>query len=551
MKAFQRNFLLALIGLISIVLFSACQSNSSKTSSSTSTNSAATNTTDVSNITFPLEKTKTISILTHASVDSPQNFNDKILVQRLEKETGVHIDWTVYPDEQWADKMKLALAKSKLPDVITNMYMGQHDILNYAKQGVFIPLENLIKNNMPKLNEILDQRPEVRAAITSPDGHVYTLPFIDETARDKEAHNVIGAIAWINKKWLDDLKLPMPTTTDELESVLKTFKEKHPDGHNDIIPMSFRINQVNNDPGILLGSFGSGDDMDHYMVTNDKKVIYTLAQKDFKDGANWLHKLYADGLIDPEAFTQSYGTYLSKGQSGRYGMFLNWDKNGFVPDPQDYVALPPLKGPNGIVNVPRQNYYSFDMGVTAITSTNPNPILTAKWLDKMFEPLQSIQNDYGTYGDPNNVNIFDITNSNTLKFKEVPQGQSFGSLSSKQNIRGSYALLADYYGKYVDMQSNTLNRLKIIRELYTPHILNNYYYPSVFLDAKSLDRVNQIETDLKPYAESKKAEWIMKGNADQDWDSYLKKLDDMGLKELLLMKQKGFDDFQDKLAAKN
>ncbi|WP_018751993.1 extracellular solute-binding protein [Paenibacillus sanguinis] len=537
-RSLPKLAILAMAGILSIGVLSACNNNKNITNSALQ---------DASDIKFPLENTETIRILTHASADSPKDFNEKRLVQRLEEETNVRVKWTVYPDEQWGEKMRLALSKSNLPDVVTNMYIGQYDVLNYAKQGVFIPLEELIEKYMPNLTKILEQRPEVRAAITASDGHIYTLPFIEETARDKEAHNVIGAIPWINKKWLDELNLPMPATTDELEAVLKAFKEKNPEGRQDVIPMSFRLNQVNEDPGILLGSFGSGENMDHYMVTNDKKVIYTLAQEDFKEGVNWLHKLYAEGLIDPEAFTQSDGTYISKGQGGRYGLFFMWDKAAMVPNPQDYVPLPPLQGPDGTVNVPRQNYYSFDMGVTAITSTNSNPALTAVWLDKMFEPLQSIQNVFGTYDDPNNFNILKKKDDGTFEFQPIPEGKSYYSLSAKQNIRGSFAVLADYYGKYVNMQSNTAERVEMIRTIYAPHIKSDYYYPSVYLNAEDITRVSQIETDLRPYAESKKAEWIMKGGVDTDWESYLKKLDDMGLPELLRLKQQGFDAFQAEL----
>ncbi|MBO0994918.1 extracellular solute-binding protein [Bacillus sp. SD088] len=527
------------VGIITIGTLVACNNNEKEKSEPISV--------DASDISFPLEKTETLNILTHAGSDSPQDFNEKILVQRIEEETNVHIDWTVYPSEQWGEKMKLALSKSDLPDVVTNMYIGNYDVLNYAKQGVFIPLEDLIDKSMPNLKKVLEQRPEVKAAITASDGHIYTLPFIEETALDKEAHNVIGAIPWINKKWLDELNLEVPTTTLELETVLRAFKEQKPEGRDDVIPMSFRINQVNQDPGILLGSFGTGDNMDHYMVTNEKKVIYSLAQEDFKEGVNWLHTLYDKGLIDPEAFTQSGGTYLSKAQSGRFGLFLDWNKAFMVSNPEDYVALPALEGPDGTISIPRQNYYSFDMGVTAITSTNSNPALTAKWLDMMFEPLQSIQNMAGTYDDPNNFNIFELTDENTLRYSEIPEGESYSSLSSKQNIRGSFAVLAEYYGKYVDMQSDMANRLEIISNLYAPYITDDYYYPSVFLDSESINRVNQIETDLKAYAEGKKAEWIMKGGADKEWDDYLEKLDEMGLEELIELKQTGFDEFHKKL----
>ena len=41
----------------------------------------------------------------------------------------------------------------------------------------------------------------------------------------------------------------MPTTTDELKTVLEAFKENITVESGDVVPMSFRINQVNQDPG--------------------------------------------------------------------------------------------------------------------------------------------------------------------------------------------------------------------------------------------------------------------------------------------------------------
>lgn len=37
----------------------------------------------------------------------------------------------------------------------------------------------------------------------------------------------------INKQWLDNLKLEVPATTDELYTVLKAFKEQDANGNGD------------------------------------------------------------------------------------------------------------------------------------------------------------------------------------------------------------------------------------------------------------------------------------------------------------------------------
>lgn len=53
------------------------------------------------------------------------------------------------------------------------------DEVNYGGQGVLIPLEGLIEEYAPNLKKILDDNPDIRKSITTPDGHIYSLPNID------------------------------------------------------------------------------------------------------------------------------------------------------------------------------------------------------------------------------------------------------------------------------------------------------------------------------------------------------------------------------------
>ena len=61
----------------------------------------------------------------------------------------------------------------------------------------------------------------------------------------------------------------------------------------DVIPMSFIINNGDQDPAILINGFGEGygDTGDHFAVTDEGKVIYTTVQEGYKEGIQWLHKL--------------------------------------------------------------------------------------------------------------------------------------------------------------------------------------------------------------------------------------------------------------------
>ena len=234
--------------------------------------------TPVSDVQFPLKETEELSFITSAPATSTQDPNKRVIFQRMEEQTNVHIDWTCFVSDQFSDKKNLALAQfGNLPDGLFNAGMSDYDLLRYAKQGIIIPLENLIDKYMPNLQAVFEKYPEYRTMCTAPDGHIYSFPWIEQLGSGKEAIQAIGDIPYINKKWLDYLGLEIPTTTDELEQVLIQFRD-HADDlkqefsiEGDVIPMSFIINNGDQDPSILINGFGDGygDTGDHFAVTDE------------------------------------------------------------------------------------------------------------------------------------------------------------------------------------------------------------------------------------------------------------------------------------------
>lgn len=319
--------------------------------------------TPVSDVQFPLKEKAELSFITSAPATSTQDPNERTIFKRMEKQTNVHIDWTCFVSDQFSDKKNLALAQfGNLPDGLFNAGMSDYDLLRYAKQGIIIPVENLIDKYMPNLQAVFEKYPEYRTMCTAPDGHIYSFPWIEQLGAGKEAIQAIGDIPYINKKWLDYLGLEVPTTTDELEQVLIAFRdhadelEKEFDIEGGVIPMSFIINNGDQDPAILMNGFGEGygDTGDHFAVTDEGKVIYAPTQEGYKEGIEWLHKLVTEDLIDPEAFTQEWSTYVAKGKNHRYGLCFTWDIAN-IDNNTDYVMLPALTGPDGVRNITRQN----------------------------------------------------------------------------------------------------------------------------------------------------------------------------------------------------
>ena len=101
--------------------------------------------------------------------------------------------------------------------------------------------------------------------ITAPDGHIYSFPWIEELGSGKRSIQAVDDIPLDKYEWLDELGLEIPTTTEELKEVLIAFKTQDPNGNGeaDEIPMSFIINDGDEDPALLFGAFGLGDNWDH------------------------------------------------------------------------------------------------------------------------------------------------------------------------------------------------------------------------------------------------------------------------------------------------
>uniref|UniRef100_UPI0035A0FAD8 ABC transporter substrate-binding protein n=1 Tax=Jeotgalibaca arthritidis TaxID=1868794 RepID=UPI0035A0FAD8 len=380
----------------------------------------------------------------------------------------------------------------------------------------------------------------------APDGHIYSLPWIEELGQGKESIHTVNDIPWINVDWLDALGLEMPQTTDELMTVLEAFKTQDPNGNGeaDEIPISFIFDGGNEDMKFLYGAFGIGDNDDHLVVNDDGTIDFTADNEEYKEATKYFNELYNKGLIDAEVFEHDWNAYIAKGKEQRYGLYFTWDKMNASGDNESYQPLPVLEGPTGIKHVTRTNGFGFSRDRFVITSANKNLELTAKWVDQMYAPIQSVQNNWGTYGDEELQNIFELDEENQM-LKHLPlEGAAPGELRQKTEAGGPLAILDEYYGTVTTMPDDAKWRLDIFHDNYLEFVNNENNYPRVFLSLEDADRIAQIDADLFPFVNRKRAEWITNGKIDEEWDSYIEELERLGLSEWMTIKQEAYNQNQ-------
>lgn len=512
---------------------------------------------DEAELVFPLKEKTVLTGMISYPPSTESEPNNRTIFKRLQEQTNVEIDWTAIQSDQWSDKISLNMSDpNKLTDFIFSAGFTDSNLLKYAEYGAIIPLEQYIDAYMPNLKSVFDKYPEYRTMCTDVNGHIWALPWIEQLGSGKTAIQTIGNMSFINKKWLDFLGLEIPETVDEFEQVLIAFRDHASELQEkfgiegSIIPMSCIVNNGDQDPAILINGFGDGygdpDKDRHIAVTDDQKVICTATQEGYKKGIQWLHTLYEEKLIDPEAFTQEWSTYVSKGKSGRYGVCFSWDV-GNIDNLKDWVPLPVLTADTRNLTPQNGSFTSgFDRGRCVVTSVAENPALVCAWLDQMYAPLQSPQNNWGTYGEDDDFDIFEMGKNADGEdmLRHAPLGDASPvEVREAESVGGPLAILDEYYDVYVTCPDDAQYRLDWIEEYYTPDMHTEYVYPNIFMSRDDTETLSNLQADIQKAINAKKADWIMNGFTDADWEKYLKDLEAYGLSEYLELFQRYLDSY--------
>ena len=164
----------------------------------------------------------------------------------------------------------------------------------------------------------------------------------------------------------------------------------------------------------------------------------------------------------------------------------------------------------------------------------------------MYDPFQSPQNNWGTYGEDDDFDIFELSENEDGEkmLKHAPLGDASPvEVREAECVGGPLAVLDEYYGKYVTCPDDAQYRLDWIKDYYTDDMHCKYVYPRVFMSSEDTEKLSAIQTDLVSYLNSSKAEFIRDGITDDSWNAYINQVDSYGLDQYLEIYQKYFDDF--------
>ncbi len=481
--------------------------------------------------------------------DAPTN----LTTGHLEDLTGMHLTFTSPSESDATQKLNVMMTGGTYPEIIVNSSIANSELLLYGQQGIFMPLNDLIDEYGPNIMKALDANPTIKSAVTMTDGNIYALPQMGKSTHVGAAYRM-----WLNNTWLENLNLEVPTTTEEFYQVLKAFKEQDANGNgnsNDEVPLSGSLSGYNADPTpfIMNAFIPCSPYSDYFNIDDDGKVYYAKTTDAWKEGLKYMNKLYSEGLIDEMLFSQTSDQLLALG-SNPGDIILGACAGGSVSvfsNTSDYerwnnfIALPPLEGPNGVRSCARV----CDYGTSGLVITNKCacPEAVIRMWDYIFTREGTNLVNVGLAGDGQ----IDYAPEGSINF--VGEAAEYVRLAADNVQDISWNRCGpDYRWDGWDLQFAAADNANedIERTLYlsatedylpcAPAIES--LAPPVTLDTDDSRAFVDVETTMFPYIDQITVEFITGSkDIDAEWDNYLAALEGYGLSSYLEIYQAALD----------
>lgn len=274
-------------------------------------------------------------------------------------------------------KLNVMFASGSAPDIVNDYDTGFRDSLYQQKQ--LLPLDDYLQY-APEYEKLLEAYPQLRNVGTKSDGKLY------EIGKINEPH--LQSVAFIRVDWLKKLNLEMPTTTEELYTVLKAFVEQDPDGNGQKDTYGTNISYTSG--GMVDSMFGSNG----WLLEGDQIVRSwdnTLEALKFKK------RLFEEGLIDRDYLADKNGSKAKQDYlNGKVGVFLppqinNWFESTVtdiktirrvMPD----AEIAPLQQPRSPMGLFTHHVTNPLQMTTVLNAGTKDPKAAMEYLNFMMQP---------------------------------------------------------------------------------------------------------------------------------------------------------------------
>lgn len=458
-----------------------------------------------------------------------QGYDENYPVEKAAAEmTGIHLtDATAGSNTtDAAEAMNLLLAQGNLPDIVGGNRIK--DAVNqYGPEGAFLPLDDLIAEHAPNIKAFFDERPELRQAISSWDGHIYYIPYLPD--------GKFGRAWYIRQDWLDKLGLEQPQNVEEFHDVLVAFRDLDPNGNGlkDEIPFFVRDWEEVIRLVTLWDARSTGSDTYHDFYVDAGQIKHPYVQEAYREGIKHIAEWYQDGLIDPEVFTRgsSARDYLLSENLG--GSTHDWfastsGYNEALKDQVEGLNFIPFLPPASVSGVRMEEHRRIPIKPDgwAISYQNEHPVETIKYFDFWFTPEGRNLANFGVEG----VHWDMVDGEPIYKEDILTNGRAVNSQMYEIGAQMYRGYWQDYRYEIQWTSDAALEGIALYEanDLLVPDFLG------VSFNKEEKAIYDQYWPSIQTYMLERQQAWILgTGDVEADWADYISTLDRMGYQQVI------------------
>jgi putative aldouronate transport system substrate-binding protein len=338
--------------------------------------------------------------------------------------------------------------------------------------------------------------------------------------------------------------------------MLIAFKTKDPNGNGkaDEIPLSGVVSWHGSLADYLMNPFV------YYQTVSSPSGYYLdngvikapFVEDGWKEGLKYLNKLYAEGLIDPQAFTNTEDQAKALGENpvpilgampaGHEGIFD--EVGGNSGRWKEYIPIPPLKGPTGI----RQNPTTTNVttpGMFLITKSNKYPEASFRIEDYLMSFEGTTREVVGVPG----IDWDFVKPDQNLK--SIGGGKATYILlkiyTSPQNENWNQTTPLYRSASYRDGQADTPDQpyegmlYQWSKQNYAPYDVDKTIPPLV-ISPDQATQMGDLSTTITNLVNESFAGFVNgQKDIDKEWDAYVQTLNDAGLNDLIKLYQDAYN----------
>lgn len=487
--------------------------------------------------------------------ETVKDYNSMPVFKSLARETGRDVYWIYNTSTQYSNNTDPVGIKGI--DAIYHSGFSNLQLYNYGRRGRIAAIDGYL-NYMPNLKKILETRPDIAEALKSPDGHIYSLPRVEEMGLKAYPNILFLNKAWVKKLIADgnmpagvrlkpeDLNDGLKLKRGEFKAILQQFASLDMDGDKDKsneVPLAFVSGNWQGNESDLIASFGVPENTEHKTVINGK-ITFTIESENWFNAVKELNDWYNKGLIRSTAFSQTQDEFLARGQDGRYGAFYWWEKETVVSkDKQDdYIMLQPLvDDATNKQYVGVSNELEVEKSACVILGSCKDKAGLLSYFDKFFEPDYSAQLNYGSI----ESGAFKAQKEDGKLIPNDDHGrQSADDFRMKNAPYGVVYLTAEVWENYVEMEPRAKLRLERLEAYVKPHTYAGATaIPNLNYTKEQLDILNKYETSLGKNITSWFTNRVTSKSAPtmSDWQNNLLKVNALSIEQVKSVNQAAYD----------